>query len=80
MTRRAIRNQRTIGTNVKDKLIPSHRDSLIICCIGDTHGLYHELMLPQGDLLIHTGDAFHMGGSLKALLDFNSWLGSNRTP
>ncbi len=48
--------------------------SLRLVCIGDTHGFHRRLMLPAGDILIHSGD--FDGGSVEEIDDFNSWLGS----
>ena len=50
-------------------------ESLIICCIADTHQLHKDVLVPPGDVLIHAGDFCHMGGSKQALADFNDWLG-----
>ncbi len=42
--------------------------------ISDTHNYHHELDLPDGDILIHTGD-FTLSGDVYELDDFNQWLG-----
>lgn len=42
-------------------------------CISDTHGLHDALKLPQGDLLIHTGD-FSKRGQEQEIIGFNTWL------
>lgn len=44
-----------------------------IVAISDTHGLHRELVLPQGDVLIHAGDITNIG-ELPVLQDFNDWL------
>jgi Icc-related predicted phosphoesterase len=41
--------------------------------ISDTHTLHWELVIPDGDVLIHAGDALSRG-SLEELADFNDWL------
>jgi Icc-related predicted phosphoesterase len=42
--------------------------------ISDTHGMYSNLELPYGDVLIHAGDITRHG-KLSELKDFNDWLG-----
>jgi len=42
--------------------------------ISDTHGMYSNLELPDGDVLIHAGDITRHG-KLSELKDFNVWLG-----
>jgi 3',5'-cyclic AMP phosphodiesterase CpdA len=48
-----------------------------IVCISDTHGLHDQLILPAGDILLHSGD-FTLGGHLafdmKSLHSFADWL------
>ncbi len=46
-----------------------------IVCISDTHGYHHDVDVPDGDMLIHSGDLTMMG-ELGVLLDFNDWIGS----
>lgn len=41
--------------------------------ISDTHGMYRDLELPDGDVLIHAGDITRHG-KLSELKDFNEWL------
>ena len=43
--------------------------------ISDTHGLHEQLRLPEGDVLIHSGD-FTNSGNLEEVGAFNYWLGS----
>lgn len=45
-----------------------------IVCISDTHEQHRDLKIPEGDILIHSGD-FTYKGSLSACGDFNNWLG-----
>ncbi|NQY36006.1 MAG: metallophosphoesterase [Alteromonadaceae bacterium] len=42
--------------------------------IADTHGMYRDIAIPYGDILIHAGD-ITMRGKLEELEDFNNWLG-----
>jgi len=46
-----------------------------IVCISDTHGLHRQLRLPEGDLLICTGD-FSRRGRRSEVVEFNDWLGT----
>jgi Icc-related predicted phosphoesterase len=45
-----------------------------IVLLSDTHGLYGQLSVPPGDLLIHAGDAGRRG-TLEELRAFNEFLG-----
>jgi len=45
-----------------------------IVCISDTHEKHRLLKVPDGDMLIHSGD-FTMLGDRKWVEDFNEWLG-----
>lgn len=51
--------------------------SVTIVCISDTHELHRELDIPAGDLLLHAGDFTMFSRSLKAIEDFNDWLGEH---
>ena len=42
--------------------------------ISDTHTKHHNLTLPRGDVLIHTGD-FTMQGRKEEIKSFSDWLG-----
>lgn len=42
--------------------------------ISDTHGMYRDIIVPDGDILIHAGDITRQG-HLHELEDFNNWLG-----
>jgi predicted phosphodiesterase len=44
-----------------------------IVCVSDTHDLHHKLDVPDGDLLLHAGDAT-MRGSLDQIEQFDWWL------
>lgn len=45
-----------------------------IVCISDTHRLHRQLVVPAGDILIHSGD-FTTNGEESTVVDFNEWLG-----
>ena len=45
-----------------------------IIAISDTHGMFKDIVIPDGDLLIHAGDILGQG-TLKELSEFNEWLG-----
>jgi Icc-related predicted phosphoesterase len=44
-----------------------------VVCIADTHELHRELVVPDGDLLIHAGD-FTFFNHASKIQDFNNWL------
>lgn len=46
-----------------------------VVCISDTHGFHEGLEVPDGDLLLHAGDATKHG-SLEEVAAFNGFLGS----
>ncbi len=41
--------------------------------ISDTHGFHHQLVLPEGDALIHTGDVSKRGHRLE-VIEFLDWF------
>lgn len=43
--------------------------------LSDTHGCHRDVDVPGGDILIHAGDFTLFSKSLKAIEDFNDWLG-----
>lgn len=45
-----------------------------IVCLSDTHDLHHHLEVPEGDLLLHAGDATMMGTPAQ-IEAFDRWLG-----
>ena len=47
-----------------------------IVCIGDTHELHRELVVPPGDLLVHAGDFTFHSKPPSIVSDFDAWLGS----
>lgn len=48
---------------------------MICVAIADTHGLHHQLTLPEGDLIIHAGDVSRRG-EVHEILDFLNWFES----
>lgn len=46
-----------------------------IVCLSDTHTHHRKLTVPDGDVLVHTGD-FTRKGSEADVADFNAWLGT----
>jgi Icc-related predicted phosphoesterase len=48
---------------------------LRLVLLSDTHQLHREVEMPDGDLCIFAGDFTFFSKSLKAILDFNDWLG-----
>lgn len=44
-----------------------------IVCISDTHNNHEEVLLPEGDILVHTGDFTH-NGSIEEYCRFINWL------
>ncbi|MCH2046564.1 MAG: metallophosphatase domain-containing protein [Saprospiraceae bacterium] len=46
-----------------------------IVAISDTHGLHHQIKIPEGDLLIHTGDVSDRGEPAE-IEDFLEWFSS----
>jgi len=46
-----------------------------LVCISDTHGSHDELVIPNGDVLIHCGD-YSPTGDFKDMCRFNEWLGT----
>ncbi|HKO17534.1 MAG TPA: metallophosphatase domain-containing protein [Acidobacteriaceae bacterium] len=53
-----------------------HKDSLTLVLLSDTHELHSEIdRVPPGDTLIHAGDFTMFSRSLRAIVDFNHWLG-----
>jgi predicted phosphodiesterase len=46
-----------------------------IVCISDTHSLHGRFPVPDGDVLVHAGDATRRGSEAE-LRDVNHWLGT----
>lgn len=49
--------------------------SIQLVILGDTRELHNEISVPPGDILIHTGDFSIPRRELRAIVDFNGWLG-----
>ncbi|MFX1257916.1 MAG: metallophosphatase domain-containing protein [Promethearchaeota archaeon] len=45
-----------------------------VICTSDTHGMYNNLEIPDGDLFIFAGDISEIGHE-RELIDFNNFLG-----
>ena len=59
-------------TLISTNQIPKNK-KIKITCISDTHTKTKDLILPEGDILIHCGD-FSMYGRRKEILAFNDFL------
>jgi Icc-related predicted phosphoesterase len=46
-----------------------------IVCISDTHNCNEQISVPDGDILIHAGDAT-TAGNFEQIKEFGSWFGS----
>lgn len=46
-----------------------------IVCISDTHNRHDEINVPEGDILVHSGD-FTSLGKIEEINKFNEWLGT----
>lgn len=46
-----------------------------LVCISDTHNQHNLLSIPDGDVLIHAGDATNLG-TFQEINKFNQWLGT----
>lgn len=44
-----------------------------LVCISDTHGMHNHLSMPEGDILIHSGD-FSISGHMEDLIKFAKWM------
>lgn len=44
-----------------------------IVAISDTHGLHRQVVLPKGDMLLHSGDVSNIG-TLNGIVDFLNWF------
>lgn len=44
-----------------------------LICLADTHNLHHEIPIPEGDILIHAGDATD-GGTRNESQNFLKWF------
>jgi len=57
-------------------VVPSATATLRIVCISDTHMIHKELVVPDGDVLIHCGDFTKYKSSKSDIVPFNEWLGT----
>lgn len=46
-----------------------------LVCISDTHNQHNLLSIPDGNVLIHAGDATNLG-TFQEWNKFNQWLGT----
>jgi len=46
-----------------------------IVCLSDTHNFHEQIAVPDGDILIHSGDAT-VNGTIPEVMEFNSWFSS----
>jgi predicted phosphodiesterase len=46
-----------------------------IVAISDTHEQHAQVVVPEGDVLVHSGDFTYLG-KLQAVADFANWIGS----
>jgi len=44
-----------------------------IVCLSDTHNFHEQIAVPDGDILIHSGDAT-VNGTIPEVMEFNSWF------
>lgn len=61
------------GTSGQRSPGPKKRIRLVL--LSDTHECHREVDVPGGDILIHAGDFSLFSKSLRAIDDFNNWLG-----
>jgi len=59
----------------KETMLESPKTRVRIVCISDTHNMHRNLVVPDGDILIHSGDMTDRG-SVQELQDVNEWLGT----
>ncbi len=50
-----------------------------VVCISDTHNCNEQIVVPDGDLLIHSGDAT-VNGTVDEIVEFNRWFGRVAAP
>lgn len=46
-----------------------------IVCISDSHSSHKDVIVPDGDILLHAGDSTYVG-DISEITKFNEWLGS----
>eukprot|EP01119_Soliformovum_irregulare_P021604 TRINITY_DN7229_c0_g1_i1.p1 TRINITY_DN7229_c0_g1~~TRINITY_DN7229_c0_g1_i1.p1 ORF type:complete len:255 (-),score=39.45 TRINITY_DN7229_c0_g1_i1:115-879(-) len=71
--------------DLKEEPVPSTRiqkdpnqKTLKIVCISDTHRKHREMHVPDGDILVHTGDFgdYFTTSMQRDIIEFNNWLGT----
>ena len=55
--------------------LPSLKQGVRLVCISDTHCIHRQITLPEGDILIHTGDVTKVG-RMETWVDFLDWFSS----
>ena len=50
-----------------------------LVCISDTHNFHEQIAVPDGDVLIHSGDAT-VNGTIPEIIAFNEWFAGQRHP
>ena len=64
-----------MGTNLRPIRTSRAGTELRLILLSDTHQLHRDVEVPDGDLCIFAGDFTFFSKSMKAVLDFNDWLG-----
>lgn len=71
-----------VDTNGNDRVVPignlpaPSRSHVRVVLVSDTHERLHEVALPLGDVLVHTGDiTFCARGGFSTLAAFNEYIG-----
>jgi Icc-related predicted phosphoesterase len=64
-----------MGTNLRPIRRSRAGTELRLVLLSDTHQLHRDVEVPDGDLCIFAGDFTFFSKSMKAVLDFNDWLG-----
>jgi len=63
----------------KQKIPPKPEATIRFVCISDTHCHQNSIDLPQGDVLLHTGD-FTYRGLVSEINTFSEWLSKQKHP
>lgn len=50
-----------------------------VVCISDTHNFHEQIAVPDGDVLIHSGDAT-VKGTIPEVIAFSEWFAEQRHP
>jgi Icc-related predicted phosphoesterase len=64
-----------MGRNLKPSRTSTARTALRLVLLSDTHELHRDVDVPPGDILLHAGDFSFFSKSIRAIEDFNDWLG-----